>query len=164
MGKIDSKKNPCRRNIFDVFKIDKSETDIKTIRGASQKSRDQLKFGKIVARDGTELSLTEADLNEMDKILFDPVARLQAEQFVHQAHLFSQDEELGGLMRQLETEGHDPLPDLLAEVQAGALLALARQVLPEPAPPALADDLPQVELDPLELHLEPWKDVILRDR
>jgi CelD/BcsL family acetyltransferase involved in cellulose biosynthesis len=161
---VDLKKNPCRRNIFDVFPIDRSETGLKTIREASQKARDQLKFGKIVARDGTELSLTEADLNEMDKILFDPVARLKAEQFVHQAHLFSQDEELADLMRQLAAESRDPMPGLLAEIQAGSLLALVRQVLPEPTPERLEDDLPQVDVEPLEIQLEAWKDAILRDR
>ena len=164
MGKIDFKKNPCRRTIFDVFAIDRSETDLRVIRTASQKARDQLKFGRILARDGTELSLTEADLNEMDKILFDPVERLKAEQFVHQGQLFSQDEELASLMRDLVTENRDPLPDLLAEIQAGALLGLARTMLLEPSPVPLEDDLPAVELEALELELEPLKDAILRDR
>ncbi len=164
MGKIDISKNPCRRNIFDVYPIDKLETDIRAIRAASQQARDQLKFGKIVARDGSELSLSEADLNEMDEILFDPVARLKAEQFVHQPHLLSRDEELAGLLRQLETETCDPLPNLLIEVQVGSLLTFVRQVLPEPAPPPLADDLPEVELERLDLRLESWKEAILRDR
>lgn len=163
MTRIDPKKNPCRCTIFDVYPIDKSEIDIRVIRAASQKARDQLKFGKIVARDGGELSLSEANLNEMDEILFDPVARLQAEQFVHQAHSFSQDEELADLMRQLGEEGRDPLPGLLTDIQAGALLAIARQILPEPTPPPLADDLPEVELERLELRLESWKEAILRD-
>jgi hypothetical protein len=163
MGRIDPNKNPCRRNIFDVYRIDKSETDIRVIRAASQKTRDQLKFGKIVARDGSELSLSEADLNETDEILLDPVARIKAEQFVHQVHLFSQDDELAGLMRQLEVEAHDPLPDLLVEIQRGSLLTIVRQVLPEPAPSPLADDLPEVELERLELRLESRKNAILRD-
>lgn len=162
MGKIDPKRNPCQRNLFDVYPLDKSEADIKAIRTAAQKVRDQLKFGKIVARDGTELSLTEADLNEMDKILFDPVARLKAEQFVHEAHSFSQDEELAVLMQQLE-ETRDPLPGLLDDIQSGALVTLARQVLPEPVPPPLADNLPPVELEPLELQLELLREAILRD-
>jgi hypothetical protein len=162
MGKIDLSRHPCRRSIFDVFEIDKSETDIKVIRAASQKAREQLKFAKIVARDGTELSLTEADLNEMDKILLDPVARLKAEQFVHQAHSFSQDEKLAALMRQLE-EVCDPLPGLLAEIQAGALASLARKVLPQSVPPPLEDDLPPVVIEPLELQLESLRDSILRE-
>jgi len=163
MGKIDPNKNPCRRSIVDVYPIDKSETDLRAIRTASQKVREQLRSGKIVARDGSELSLSEADLNRLDKTLFDPVARLKAEQFVHQAHLFSQDEELADLMQQIREEGRDPLPDLLTDIQAGALLAIARQVLPEPAPLPLADDLPEVELERLELRHEPWKEAILRD-
>ncbi len=163
MGRIDPNRNPCRHNIFDAYAIDKSEIDIKVIRGASLKARDQLKFGKIVARDGAELQLTEAELNEMDKVLFDPVARLKSEQFVHQAHSFSQDEELTVLVRQLE-EARDPLPDLLAKIQARTLATLVRQVLPQPVPQPLADDLTPVELEPLDLQLESLRDAILRDR
>lgn len=157
--------NPCRRGIFDIFALDRAETDLRAVRAAVQGARDRLQYGRIVARDGSELELTEADLNAAEKVLLDPVERLKAEQLVHQAHRFSEDAELRALVGRLAEDAVDPLPGLVAEIEPAALLAAARGLLPPLAPPPLADDLPwPPPPEPLELHREPLERAILRDR
>jgi len=154
--------NPCRRNIFDVFPIDKSQTDLKAINEKRRNAREQWQYGQLVARDGAKLTLSEAELNAFESLLLDPVERLKAEQFVHQAHRFSQDEELAACLQQLKNQT-DLLPELLADLQAAILARLSR-FLPPLAPPRLPDDLPwPAPPEPLDLLLEPLEAVILRD-
>jgi hypothetical protein len=155
--------NPCRHNIFDVFPIDKSDTNMKNVREAIRNARDQWKFGRIVARDGTEITLTEAELNAMESILLDPVERLKAEQFVHQEHRFSQDAEIVQSMHQLE-KTQDPMQNVLADIRM-ALLVVVSRFLPVLEPPPLPDDLPwPVAPGPCEMAFESLETAILRDR
>lgn len=142
------KSNPCRQNLFEVFQLDKAETGIRAIREAVQvtKRRFVNGGGKLPMRDGTEMELTEAQLNQMEKKLLDPLTRLKEEQIAHQAHRFAHDEAFGGRLQALaayeETAGQ--VGTLLAETQS-ATLAMVKRYLPPFTPPALADDLPWPE-------------------
>lgn len=162
MAADDFSFNPCRQNIFDVFPIDKSETDLKAINEKRRSAREQWQYSQLVARDGSKLTLSEAELNAFERLLLDPVERLKAEQFVHQAHSFSQDEELAACLQQLENQA-DLLPDLLADLQAEILAGLSR-FLPPLAPPRMPDDLPwPAPPGPFALALEPLEALVLRD-
>jgi hypothetical protein len=119
-----------------------------------------------MARDGSPLTLSEAELNAMESVLLDPVERLKAEQFVHQAHPFSKDAEIGeGVKRLQHLEAHgDPMADVLIDMRT-ALLAVVSRFLPVPEPPVLADDLPWPAVpEPGEVILESLEAAILRDR
>ena len=163
MAGQDFTTNPCRRNIFDVFPVDKADTDMKNVREAMRSARDQWKFGHIVARDGTQLTLTEAELNAMERLLLDPVERLKAEQFVHQTHLFANDADIVRCVQQLEDKD-DPIQDVLTDLQ-GALLAMVRHAIPPLQPPLMEDDLPwPPEPGPCDVMFEPLESAILRER
>lgn len=157
--------HPCRYNAFEVFAVDPSETDLRLLRAAVQTARDRLRFGKVVARDGRELELTEADLNTLEQELLDPARRLQAEQFVHPQHLFARDPEIGLLLAELAGEEADPLPELLEEARPSILTAVLWTLLPTVTPPVLADDLPwPPDPEPCELKRESLEEAILRER
>lgn len=160
----DFGRNPCRHHLFEIFALDKSETDLRIIRAATQAARDRLGFGRLVARDGTAIELTEAELNALEKKLLTPLERLQAEQFVHQAHAFSGDRELARCLDRLAEEDQDPMPGVVAEVQAQALRTLLKTAPPLPIPSPLADDLPwPPEPEAYPLRRETLPDAILRD-
>jgi hypothetical protein len=159
----DFTRNPCRHHLFEIFNLDKSETDLRAIRTAVQEVQGRLRYSRIVARDGTVLTLSEADLNTLSKVLLTPLERLKTEQLVHQAHAFSQDRELALCMESLAVEEEDPLPGLIAEVQGQALRTLVRTALPLPSP-FLADDLPwPPEPEGYELRRESIKEAIQRE-
>ncbi len=161
----DFSNNPCRSHLFEIFALDKSETDLRTLRSAVNTTRDRLRFGKIKARDGSEIELTEADFNALEEKLYDPLQRLQAEQLVHQEHLFAGDQELISALRELEDEDPAPFTDLLEEARPQVLLAVLQAFLPSFEPPVLVDDLPwPEEPEPFELHREPLEEAILRER
>jgi hypothetical protein len=161
----DFSRNPCRHHLFEVFALDKSETDLRAILTTTQAARDRLHFGKIVARDGTEIQISESELNALEKGLLTPVERLKAEQFVHQAHTFSRDPELAWCIEGLTGEDVDALPELLAEVQGQTLLAVVRTTMPLLAPPPLADDLPwPPEPESRAPQRETLAEAVLRDR
>lgn len=156
--------NPCHGNVFDVFLIDKSETDVRVIREELRNARDRLEFDKFRTRDGRRLTLSEAELNRMEAILLDPLQRLQAEQFVHQAHLFSEDEELARCLTELTLEEEDPIDDLLSTLEQ-ALLRMIVGALPPPEPCPIEDDLPWPnEPGSCPPQLETLEEAILRDR
>ena len=160
------KSNPCRHNLFEVFRLDKAETGIRAINEAIQATKNRFKYGKLTTRDGEELDLSEAQLNHLEKKLRDPIARLREEQIVHQFHLFAHDEALGGRLLALaayeETAGQ--VGTLLAETQS-ATLAMVKRYLPPFTPPSLADDLPWPEPPaPGAPAREDWAAVILRDQ
>jgi hypothetical protein len=160
----DFSRNPCRHHLFEVFALDKSETDLRIIRAATQAARDRLGFGRLVARDGTALELTEAELNALEKKLLTPLERLQAEQLVHQAHAFSSDRELARCLGRLAEEDRDPMPGLVADLQAQALRVLLKTTPPLPPPSSLSDDLPwPPEPEACELRRESLLDAILRN-
>ncbi len=155
--------NPCRRNIFDIFQIDKSEIDLRVINGASKNAREMWKYGKLKARDGSTLELSEAELNAMVNCLLNPLERLRAEQFTHQAHHFIEDEQLARCLRRLETET-DLMPDLVNGLQESLFGRLIR-FLPPLAPRNLSDDLAWPEPpEPCDLTRETLAMAILRDR
>jgi hypothetical protein len=161
----DFRRNPCRFHLFEVFAVDRSETDLRTLRAAVQTARDRLRYGRIVARDGTELELTEAQLNALESELLDPLRRLRAEQLVHREHPFTRDPELATLLGELQDEELDPFPPLLADARTELLTAVLDVFLPTYHPPPLPDDLPwPPDPEPLELHREPPEEAILRDR
>src|SRR6476660_9069107 len=116
----DFTQNPCRHHLFEVFALDKSETDLRALRTAVQAARDRLRFGRLLARDGSQLQLKEADLNALEKQLLNPVECLKAEQLVHQAHPFARDGALALCLDRLAAEDKDPLPGLRAEARAQA--------------------------------------------
>jgi hypothetical protein len=160
------KNNPCRLNLFEVFWLDKAETGIRAINEAIQATKNRAKFGKLTTRDGTELDLSEAQLNRLEKELRDPIARLREEQIAHQIHLFAHDEALAGQLQALvkREEAAGQVRTLLAETQS-ATLAMVRNYLPPFTPPALADDLPWPEPPaPGAPTREDWDAVILRDQ
>ena len=160
----DFRRNPCRHHLFEVFALDKSETDLRVIRAATQAARDRLRFGRLMARDGTEIALTEAELNALEKQLLTPLERLQAEQLVHQEHTFGSDQELTRCLERLAEEDTDPMPGVVAEVQAQALHILLKTAPLLQPPPSLADDLPwPPEPEACELRRESLADAILRD-
>lgn len=155
--------NPCRRSIFDVFTVEKAETDMRVIFEAIRAARGNREYGRIVARDGSEINITEAELNAMESVLLDPVERLKAEQFVYQSYHFSKDAELSECAQSLVTT-EDPMYAILGKIQAASLSVVTRLVPPlEPAP--FADDLAWPEAPgPFRLELEPLAQLILRDR
>jgi hypothetical protein len=138
----DFSRNPCRHHLFEVFALDKSETDLRTVRAAAQAAHDRLRFGKLTARDGSELRMSEAELNRLEQVLMTPVARLAAEQLVHQAHSFAKDPELTGCIASLAAVAADPLAAELGPAQEQVLLRLVRDAMPPLPPSTLADDLP----------------------
>jgi hypothetical protein len=154
--------NPCRRSIFDVFAVEKTETDMRVIFEAIRAARGNRGYGRIIARDGSEINLTEAELNAMESVLLDPVKRLKAEQFVYQSHYFSKDAELSECAQSLVTT-EDPMQDILSKIQAASLSVVTRLVPPlEPA--QLANDLAWPEAPgAFRLELEPLGQSILRD-
>ncbi len=161
----DFSRNPCRSHLFEIFGLDKSETDLRALRSAVQTTRDRLRFGKIKARDGSEIELTEADSNALEEKLFDPLQRLQVEQLVHQEHLFAKDPELISALDELKDEDPAPLTVLVEEARPQVLLAVLQAFLPSFEPPVLAVDLPwPEEPESFGLHREPLEDVILRER
>jgi hypothetical protein len=139
----DFARNPCRHHLFEVFALDKSETDLRAILAATLAARDRLRFGKMVAGDGAELQISEAELNRLEQVLLSPVARLEAEQLVHQAHSFARDPGLAACLARLaHAAAGDPLAAELELALQRVLLLLVRAALPPLPPVTLADDLP----------------------
>lgn len=160
------KVNPCRCSVFDVFQLDKTETDIRAIREAIRETKNRFKCGVLVNADGIPMSLTEAQLNNLEKKLLDPVERLKEEQLAHQAHPLGKDEALSSCLQALAArkEGDDPTAALFAEMQ-GALLKLLGRFMPPLDPPHLDDNLPWPESPaPMTLVREGLEEAILRDR
>ena len=153
--------NPCIRNIFEVFEIDKQETDARVINEARRRTWEKWESKHLTTQDASIIS--KAELNAMEKRLLDPVERLKAEQFVHQAHRFSPDEELSQCLGRLDSE-FDPWPELLAELRK-ALLARLSRFLPPLEVITLDDDIawPPVP-EPFDPKLETPARTILRDR
>jgi hypothetical protein len=138
--------NPCRCSLFDVFHLDKAVTDIRAIREAIRDAKNRQRFDSLTARDGTPLQLTEAQLNNLEKRLLDPIERLKEEQLVHQAYLFGQDEALKSCVDALaasEDTTHQ-VGSLLSDTRTAVLQMISR-FLPPLEPPQLADDLPWPE-------------------
>jgi len=149
--------NPCRRNPFDAFALSKDETGIKAIRRAIADARSLWKDrkGVMTARDGGAWTISEAQLNSLEKEICDPLRRLQIEQFVHQEHPFSADEEIAGLCHELARPPEASLPAGMIDGISGALLTRLIHFVPDPVRPAIADDLPwpaYPEASPVELE------------
>lgn len=162
MAATDFNINPCRRSIFDVFRLDKSETGIMAIRQAVLEAKERLKYGRIVSRNGTEIEITQAQMNNLQDRLFDPIARLKEEQIVHQAHLFAQDVELVRAIEALEEKG-DGLEEVISDTRL-ALLQMVGRMLPPLEHSRLEDDLPWPDPPaPLALAREGLDEAILRD-
>lgn len=142
--------NPHLHRLFEVFRLDKSETRLAVIREA-------------VAAARARQALDEALLNNLETVLLDPLRRLRAEQFVHQAHSLTRDEELAGCLARLASERGDPLAGLLPALES-ALLKACAGLLPPFKPQPLADDLPWPP-DPgaLPIEWEPAEREVLRD-
>ena len=155
--------NPCLQNPFEVFRIDRSETDLRAIRERVKDARETWEFDgrKIKTRGGAELAVDEAHMNEFQARLFDPLCRLKEEQFVHQAHSFAGDSELS------QAVGEFLAPAEAAALPGGdraaVLKVLAARVPPIPAP-HLADDLPWPAWpEPFQVETETLEAAILRD-
>lgn len=160
--------NPYRRNAFDAFPLSKLETSIRNIRRVINKARGDWKdnHGVLIARDGTEWQVTEARLNSLEEQLLDPLRRLRVEQFVHQEHLFAEDDEIRALAREIETGlRREKMPAELLDRLRGELIARLTRLLPAPHPAPVTDDLPWPELPPaLPVSLEPFESTLLRER
>lgn len=155
--------NPCYPTLFDVFHIDPDETDMRIIRAEIQNARDRLKFGKLHDPKGRELPLNEADLNRLEDLLLDPIARLEAEQFVHRRHRFEDDQELLQTLDALLAEREDPI-ELLLTILEEALTHSILTFIPPFEPEPLADDLPWPETpDPYPVDLLPLEQAMLMD-
>lgn len=155
--------NPCRMNLFEIFQIDRSVTDLRAIRGRVNDTLDLWKHNenKITFRTGEVHAIEHALLNALQGRLFNPVQRLKEEQFAHQVHSFAGDEELLGALRSLTEED---APIRVPTVAMATLVSAIGPLLPAVSPPQLEDNLPWPE--PLaEFHVarESLADAILRD-
>jgi hypothetical protein len=160
--------NPYRRNAFDAFPLSKLETSIRNIRRVINKARGDWKDnrGVLIARDGAEWQVTEAQLNSLEDQLLDPLRRLQVEQFVHQEHLFAEDDEIRALAQEIEAAlRREKMPVELLDRLRAELIARLTRLLPAPHPAAVTDDLPWPEPPPaLSVSLEPFESTLLRER
>lgn len=155
--------NPCRWNVFEVFRIDRSTTELRDIREREKLARDELvqNLGQVRLRNSELRASNEAQFNGLAKLLYDPVLRLQEEQFVHQAHSFASDEELVNALRGL-SEQEEP-PEVPA-VAGAALVGALGPLLPNLSRPHMEDNLPWPEAPtPFEIEREPLEDAILRE-
>jgi hypothetical protein len=165
---MNFQQNSYRRNPFDVFPLRKDETNIRNIRQQIQQGRNiwSAQDHTILARDGSEWDLTEAELNSLEKEISEPLPRLQKEQFVHQQHYFVEDPEMTALIEQLEHALRPgPIPEELLNILCAAAVGKLARFLPEPRPPAIRDDLPWPDPpEPFPLELEPIEKCIDRER
>ncbi len=155
--------NPCRWNLFEVFQIDRSVTDLKALRERVGDTRDLWKHhdGKVTLRSGEVHEIEEARLNDLAGRLFNPLLRLQEEQFAHQFHSFAGDDELLGAVKALAQEAA-PLP--APTVASAVLVSAIGPLLPTLSPPRLEDNLPWPDPPaPLPVEREKLEDAILRD-
>jgi hypothetical protein len=160
--------HPCRRNCFDVFSVDKSETGISEINRKVREAEQALSFneGKFTCRDGTEWRVDAALLNNLKTDLKTPLRRLQVEQFVHQAQSFAEDDETRLLLEELsagrdQTEG---LASLMQELH-GTVMEKLGAFLPAFEVTAMPDDfVPPEGPGPFPLEPEALETVILRER
>lgn len=136
--------NPCRRNPFDAFALGKDEDGIKAIRRAIADARNLWKDrkGVVIARDGGAWTISEAQLNSLEKEMCDPLRRLQIEQFVYQEHPFTGDEEIARQCRELARPPEAGVPADMIDRISGALLTRLIHFVPDPKRPPIADDLP----------------------
>jgi len=155
--------NPCTWNALEIFQLDRSVTDLKSVRERHSATRDEWKFNdqKIRLRNGEVRALEEARLNEFQKRIDDPVRRLQEEQYAHQFHSFAGDEELLAAVNRLEqNQSTAEIP----MVGGSALVSAIGGLLPEVKPQRIEDDLPWPDLPkPTPVEDEPLEDAILRD-
>ena len=155
--------NPCRRHAFEVFRIDKSATDLRAIRSQVKSAREAWDFDKhaVTGLDGVPFEVDEARLNELEKRLFDPLERLKEEQFVHQAHPFGADEELAGAIK--DVLSHSVSAAISCDARALIAGALG-PLLPEIPPPAMPDDLPDPKWPAaFPIERESLEQAIMRD-
>lgn len=153
-----------RHTLFDVFGLDKSETDPRAIQAAVRRAESRRKSGQLRGPDGAPIALSESELNHLKATLLDPLARLRAEQLIHQGHSFASDDELAQALAALAAVEPDPVDELLAFIPEAITAALG-QTLAQVEPPTLEDDLPWPdEPGVLALELEPLEELILRDR
>jgi hypothetical protein len=155
--------NICRWNALEIFQLDRSVTDLKSIRERESVTRDDWKFNdhKIKLRNGELHALEEARLNEFQNRIDNPIRRLQEERYVHQVHSFAGDEELLTALNQLVREqGAAEIP----MVGGSALVSAIGGLLPTVTPPCMEDDLPWPDLPkPMHIDDEPLETAILRD-
>ena len=161
-------RNPYRRNAFDAFPLDKAETSIKNIRLVLNRTRADWKDnkGRLLARDGSEWQLTEAQLNGMEEIILDPLRRLQLEQFVHQEHVMVHDPALVETADRLAAElSNAVMSSRIVDDIGGDLVGVLGRSLSPAAPAPLVDDLAWPEPPaPFDLELESLAQTILRER
>jgi hypothetical protein len=158
--------NPCRRNAFDAFPVPKKETHIKKIREIMNLARRdwEERDHNILLPDGAQWPITEAELNRLGDLMTDPLERLKIEQFVHQEHHLSGDEEVRELMglvaKKHAEEARETIADAadrLWEIFFNRLAAFISA--PEPVP--LADDMPWPLAPPeLKVDVVPFEKII----
>jgi hypothetical protein len=155
--------NPCRRNPFAVFMVDRSETNLRAIRLRVDAAWKDWEFHgkKIRNPDGSETEVDEARMNEMKARLEQPLKRLKEEQLVHRSRPFVWDREFEDAMKEFSAPPEAPeLPTL----PRSAVLNLLGPLLPEVPAPVLADDMPWPEPPPtFPREREPLEQAILRD-
>ena len=155
--------NPCRWNALEVFQVNRSTTDRKTIMERENEAQKLWKLQElqIVLRNGEKHPLDEARLNRLRERLDKPLLRLQEEQLVHDFHSFAGDLELLEAVRNLTAEtAHVQTPAVAGEVLVSAI----GEMLPVIEPPKMEDDLPWPEPPaPLPVEREALSVTILRD-
>jgi hypothetical protein len=155
--------NPGRWNLFEVFQIDRSLTDLRSIRRSVQDALDRWRQngGKVELRNGEKCHAEEAKLNELSGRLFDPVRRLKNEQFAHQVHSFAGDEELHEAVTGMTGVAAQAL---MPSVAGSALVAAIGPLLPTISAPRQEDDLPWPDPpSPIAIDMEPLQDAVLRE-
>jgi hypothetical protein len=155
--------NPCRWNLFEVFQIDRSETNKRAILHRVSDTRDLWKHHEeiVVLRNGERRPTEEARLNELEGRLNNPLQRLKDEQLAHQFHSFAGDEELQSAVMRL-TEA--VVPAQTPSVAGAALVSAIGPLLPSISPPRMEDNLAWP--DPpaaFQVEQESLQDAILRD-
>lgn len=155
--------NPCRWNALEIFRLDRSITELNAIYERERATRDEWKFNdrKIKLRDGEVRALEEARLNEFQKHIDNPVLRLQEERYAHQIHSFAGDEELLIAVNQLDGEQSG---EEIPIVAGSALASVIGGLLPSVEPAQIEDDLPWPDSPkPMPVENEPLENAILRD-
>ena len=109
-------------------------------------------------RDGELHAIEEARLNALQARLFNPLQRLKEEQFVHQSHSFSDDNELLGAVKGLTEVA---VPVQVPTVAIAALVKTIGPLLPTISPPRRDGNLPWPDPPaPFEVEREPhWSRV-----
>jgi hypothetical protein len=155
--------NPCRRDLFEVFHIDKSATDLRSIHAWVKDKKEIWAHENHTVKgwDGEVFAVDEARMNALEARLFVPNERLIDEQFAHQPHPFAEDPELAAAIIELQAPRERAVLAGDARAIVGGVLG---PLLPKVSAPPMPDDLPEpARPAPFPIEKETLEQAILRD-